>query len=326
VTTVVIGAALAARAGSGGGAWVRLSWVRGLQQLGLDVRFAEELGGEAADPAAVSWFEETTRRFGLEGRATLLHRGEAVAGPALDELLRLAPEAVLVNISGHLSLPELVRAFRRRVLVDLDPGFTQFWYEAGLAESRVAGHDVYFTVGERIGAPDCPIPTGDIEWHAIKPPVVLEDWPAIPPSGLDRFTTVASWRGPFGPIEHDGQTYGLKVHEFRRLIDLPRRSPQVFELALDIHPGDAEDLEALGEHGWRIVDPRAVAGVVSRLRAGIGSRVLGRPGDLRRHAQRLVFRPDDAVSGLGPAGARAGHGFCPHPADGRRPDRVPHPR
>jgi hypothetical protein len=267
VSTVVVGAALASRAGSGGGAWVRLSWVRGLEQLGLNVRFAEELGGEDADPAAVAWFGETTRRFGFEDRATLLHRGETVAGAPLEELLRLAPEATLVNISGHLTLPALVESFRRRVFVDLDPGFTQFWHEAGLADARVGGHDVYFTLAERIGAPDCPIPTAGIDWHPITPAVVLEDWPRIPPAGLDRFTTIAAWRGPFGPIERDGHTYGLKVHEFRKLIDLPRRSPQNFELALDIHPGDAGDLEALREHGWRLVDPRAVAGDPESFRA-----------------------------------------------------------
>jgi hypothetical protein len=267
VTTVVVGGALANRAGSGGGAWVRLSWVRGLEQLGLDVRFVEELGGAAADPDAVAWFERTTGRFGLEGRATLLHRGEAVAGPPVEELLHLAPEASLVNISGHLVLPALFEGFRRRVFVDLDPGFTQFWHEAGLPEARLAGHDVYFTIGERIGAPDCPIPTGGIEWHPIKPVVVLEDWPSVAPHGLDRFTTIGAWRGPFGPIERDGHIYGLKVHEFRKLIDLPQRAGHSFELALHIHPADAADLEALLDHGWRIVDPRTVAGDPESFRA-----------------------------------------------------------
>jgi hypothetical protein len=52
--------------------------------------------------------------------------------------------------------------------------------------------------------------------------------------------------------------FGLKVHEFRKFLELPRRSPYVFELALDIHPSDVKDLESLRRNGWRIVDPKQV--------------------------------------------------------------------
>jgi hypothetical protein len=60
---------------------------------------------------------------------------------------------------------------------------------------------------------------------------------------------------------------GLKVHEFRRFIDLPERSDQRFEIALDIHPADGADREALERAGWRIVNPRAVAGDPDAFRA-----------------------------------------------------------
>jgi hypothetical protein len=259
VTTVVVGGALANKAGSGGEAWVRMSWIRGFEQLGLAVRFVEELAGDAVDPVAVRWFTDVTSRFGLDGRATLLHGGDAIVGPSLGELETLAAEATLVNISGHVRSPRLLRAFRRRVMVDIDPGFTQFWHDEGLAGANVSGHDLYFTIGELIGRPGCPVPTGGIEWHAVKPPVVLGDWPATPGEELDRFTTIATWRGAFGPIEHEGRTYGVKAHEFRRFIELPQRSESAFEIALDIHPADDPDRHALAQHGWRIVDPRAVA-------------------------------------------------------------------
>jgi hypothetical protein len=267
MTTVVVGGALANKAGSAGEAWVRMSWVRGFQQLGLDVRFVEELAGEEIDPDAVSWFEEVTTRFGLDGQASLLHAGEAIVGPWLAELQAMAPEATLVNISGHVQTPTLMPAFRRRVMVDIDPGFTQFWHEEGLEGANVAGHDLYFTVGELIGTPECSIPTAGIEWHHVRPPVVLDDWPPMEPGGLDRFTTIANWRGPFGPIERGGRRYGLKVHEFRKVIELPHRSEESFEIALDIHPADSQDLDALRDHGWRIVDPRAVAGNPDAFRA-----------------------------------------------------------
>jgi hypothetical protein len=268
MTTVVVAGALANKAGSSGEAWVRMSWVRGLQRLDLDVWFAEELARPTRDdPAAQEWFRSVTGRFGLAGRASLLSEGDVVVGPTLDKLLDLAADATLVNISGHLTQPRLFRAFRQRVMVDIDPGFTQFWHHQGLAGANVEGHDLHFTIGELIGTPGCPIPTSGIEWRPVRQPVVLEDWPVAHSGDPDRFTTVGTWRGPFGPIEHDGRTYGLKVHEFRKLIALPRRSPHRFEIALDIHPADEADLAALRENGWRIAAPREVAADPDAFRA-----------------------------------------------------------
>jgi len=71
---------------------------------------------------------------------------------------------------------------------------------------------------------------------------------------------VATWRGPYGRVEHAGRTYGVKLDEFRKVLPLPRRSGHTFELALDVHPDEGRDLAALREHGWRLVDPREVAG------------------------------------------------------------------
>jgi hypothetical protein len=267
---VVVAGAVANKPGSAGEAWVRMSWVRGFERLGLDVRFVEEVSGEIED-AAVRWFDEIAARFGIAERATLLFGGEALRGPGVPELLEVAAESTLVNISGHLALPRLMRAFRRRVMVDIDPGFTQVWHAEGLPGARVKGHDLYFTVGELIGSPDCPIPTSGIDWKPVRPPVVLEDWPFVEPGRFDHFTTIANWRAPFGAVTWKGRTYPLKHHEFRKLIELPRRAAQEFEIALDIHPGDAGDLEALRRNRWRIVDPAAVARDPDTFRAYIQS-------------------------------------------------------
>src|SRR5206468_172396 len=147
-------------------------------------------------------------------------------------LRELASECTLVNHSGNLALPELFRAFRRRVFVDFDPGFTQFWHAAGEPGARVEGHDSHFTLGELIGTPECPIPTEGIDWRLVRQPVVLEDWPETGGGDPSRFTTIASWRPGFGPVEYGGRTYGLKVHEFRKFIELPQRSAHGFEIAL----------------------------------------------------------------------------------------------
>jgi hypothetical protein len=90
--------------------------------------------------------------------------------------------------------------------------------------------------------------------------VVLDEWPVVNGASGARFTTVGSWRGGYGPLHHDGRTYGQKAHEFRRFAGIPRRSKQTFEAALDIQPADHRDAELLRTNGWTLVDPRNVAG------------------------------------------------------------------
>jgi hypothetical protein len=277
--SLVVGGALANKAGNGGEAWVRLSWIRGFQQLGLDVWFVEELTSDQCVDAAgrrvvpdeavcVRFFRDVVQRFGLESRASLLVDGVPIVGPALADLGDLASQSTLVNISGHLAHPDLFRAFRRRALVDIDPGFTQIWHAQGMPGARVDDHDMHFTIGENIGTPGCPIPTGGVRWRPVRQPVVLDDWPACePPPERDRFTTVSSWRGPFGPVEHEGRRYGLKLHEFRKLVAIPEMSPHTFEIAVNIDPADGRDLATLHHHGWRTVDPARVAGAPETFRS-----------------------------------------------------------
>jgi hypothetical protein len=51
----------------------------------------------------------------------------------------------------------------------------------------------------------------------------------------------------------------LKVHEFRKFIELPRLTGDEFEIALAIEPGDWKDRDLLVANGWRLVEPAAVA-------------------------------------------------------------------
>jgi hypothetical protein len=270
MTTVLVSGAIANKLYNGGAAWTRLSWTLGFHELGCRVFFVEQIGRDTCvdDAGAVTTFERSANlayfrqimeRFGLAGSAALVYEGgEQVDGMAYAELLDVAASAdLLVNISGHLTLEPLLRRLRRKAYIDLDPGFTQFWDMADSDGPRLAGHDYYFTIGENIGVSGCPIPTGGIRWHPTRQPIVLEQWP-VTSGTLDRFTTVASWRGPYGPIQYDGRTYGLKVHEFRKFLALPKLTGQRFEIALDIYPADQPDRDALLQHGWRILAPRRV--------------------------------------------------------------------
>ena len=247
-STVVVAGALADKAGSGGEAWVRMSWVRGLARLGLDVWFVEDASSDAGEP----YFAEVVDFFGLAGRATLLIDGEVVRGP---DPYAVAPDATLVNISGNLAQARLLGSYRRRVFLDIDPGFTQVWAAQGLTDAHLAAHDVHVTIAENMGLPGCRVPDAGFRWHATRQPVVLDDWPVHALPAHPRFTTVSNWRPSYGPLQHDGHEYGLKVHEFRKVLALPERTRWPVELALSIHPGDDRDRTSLLEHGWTLTDP-----------------------------------------------------------------------
>jgi len=157
-------------------------------------------------------------------------------------------------MGGHLTIDVLKRAVGCRVYLDDDPGYTQFWHAAGDRSPRLEGHDHYATFGAHIGETSCPIPSGGINWIATVPPVVLAEWP-LAPTASRRFTTVGTWRGPYGPVEYKGRRYGQKVHEFRKVADLPRRVAAAFELALAIDPAETASLDLLAQGGWRVLDP-----------------------------------------------------------------------
>ena len=195
---VVVGGALANKAGNGGEAWVRLSYVLGLRGLGCDVGLVEEI--ERAEPAAVDYFRATTERYGLTDSSALV---DAVGAPVIGTPVQHAD--LLLNVSGNVRAESLLERFETTAYVDVDPGYTQIWHENGTLP--IPPHDVYFTIAENIGRPGCSIPTAGLEWRTTRPPVVLAEWPAVAGSH-SRFTTVATWRGPYGRVEHDGEPTG----------------------------------------------------------------------------------------------------------------------
>jgi hypothetical protein len=309
MTVVLVAGALANKPGNGGEAWVRLSWLLGLRALGVETWFVEQIdpatcrdaAGEPAPPASsvnVAWFERVTRRFGFAERAALIScDGPLLHGAPSEALHDAAARAdLLLNLSGNLTHDPLLRLPRRRAYLDLDPGYTQLWDRAGALGPALSRHEALLTVGLSIGADACRLPLYGRRWRPVPPPVLLDEWPAVPPvaddgdgaataadraaaadqattpaertaradrastPGARTFTTVASWRGGYGRVEHDGRLLGQKAHEFRRFATVPHDSGATFEAALDIHPADGADAARLADGGWRLVDPRAVAG------------------------------------------------------------------
>lgn len=269
--TIVVAGALAQRPFRGGHAWVFLQYLLGFRRLGWDVLFVDWLTAgmcvdgdgngpcPVRDSANLRYTHRVLDRFGLGDDFTLLDKDTGAAhGLSWREATeRTRRSALLINVMGYLDDEPLLRAAPARAFLDIDPGFGQMWSELGLADP-FAGHDAYVTVGEKIGDPDCTIPTCGLEWIATPQPVVLEHWPQSP-AGEGAFTSVGAWRGPYGPVEYEGATYGLRVHEFRRLATLPRLTGAPFEIALEISEAEGADLTLLRDQGWTLADPRVVA-------------------------------------------------------------------
>ena len=271
MSTVLVASVIATKCRNGGNARAVLNWVQGLRKLGVRTYYIEQIAPQSCtdnqgrtvpfeQSANAAYFEHVMREAGLEDRSTLIYDGgPRTCGLPYGDILDVAEDAdLLLNITGHLTLEPLMRRLRRKAYLDLDPGYTQFWHAEGNGGARLNGHDFHFTIGENIGTPECSIPTGGIRWRHTRQPIVLTADGCADSTWTGRFTTIASWRGAYGPVRYGETTFGLKVHEFRKFVALPQRTSATFEVALDIHAADRPDLDLLQGHGWRVVDPRCL--------------------------------------------------------------------
>lgn len=255
--TVVVCGALARRPGRGGHAWQFLQYLLGFRRLGYEPFFLDRL--EEDDPAGAAYLAGVMGRFGIDYELLL------PGGPRGEALDRLRESTLLLDVMGYLQDEELLAVAPLRVFLDTDPGYWQMWTALGLA-APFGQHDVYVTIGEHVGTAGCSVPTCGLDWVTTRQPVVLDEWSPDGAPADARFTGVGAWRGPYAPVEFEGRTYGQRAHQFRKFVDLPRRSGARFELALEIDPADARDLALLEESGWELVDPAQVAADVDAYR------------------------------------------------------------
>jgi hypothetical protein len=259
-----------------GSAWVRLQYVLGLEELGVESFWVDRLQSPVDPrkmPHSLAYlmkrFDRMANDFGFGDRYCVVYKnGERHFGMSEKQLTQLASEAdLLINVGGHLPEVSPLMQIPRRAYLDVDPGFTQIWMghhqsEVGPLLQYDVGvdrHNFFFTVGQNVGRPEFKIPTDGIEWHSIVPPVVLDLWPPHIDETCERFSTVADWRGSQAAIFED-ELYGGKRREFIRFLHLPKESQQRIELALFISPHDCEDLALLVGMQWQILDPCLYAG------------------------------------------------------------------
>jgi len=245
----------------GGHAWVFLNWLVGFQRLGFDVLFIDRTTPEmGVGTTSLAQFHSVMDHFGLANSYCIFGPdGKSAAGISKTSALAyLRRSLALLNFNGYLTDGALLDAAPVRVYVDIDPGFAQMWRELGLHDS-LSGHDLFVTIAENIARSGCAIPTCGLNWITTRQPVVLDLWPPHD-EPVSVFTSVGSWRGPFAPIEFGNRVYGLRVHEFRKFVTLPRLTARPFTAALDIHNNETADLKMLQDMGWHLVRPEQAVG------------------------------------------------------------------
>jgi len=271
-TPVFIGSGFVAKYPEGGGNfWVPLQYVFGLRACGVTAYWLELLPGSGdplSDNDRIAKFFLRVRRLGLGDCAAVLYMPEGRESdsrelrcpPGLSprELRMYMRDGVLLNLSN--SIPGQCRGdFALNVLYDIDPGMLQLW--ATQWDMGVGSHDLYFTIGQSIGTPQCQVPTLDVKWHPVWPVVYLPEWPRQSDEG-ERYTTITQWwNGNNGYDLIDGELYEHnKRTAFLEFVELPRLTGMELELAANVTPGEVEDRALLAENGWRLLQPHDVAG------------------------------------------------------------------
>jgi len=246
----------------GGHAWIDMQYLAGLRALGHEVYYLEDCGegswvynwdtGEVTTDLdyPAGYVHDCLDGIGL-GDRWIYRAGTSAGGMGQDEFVDVCSRADLLLIRAvplNLWRPEYFRP-RRRAFIDADPGFTQISLVQGKVDLlRTVEHsERLFTIGQRFGKADCPIPTAGREWVKTVAPVALEHWPVAVDGPATHFTAVMQWRG-FRDVVYDGIAYGQKDKEFPRFVDLPQRTPQQFRIALTGAPP-----EDLSRHGWEVV-------------------------------------------------------------------------
>ena len=323
----ILFAGIIARYPFGGVTWCSLMYLLGLRALGHEVFYIEDTGECVYDPVQNTRVDRPALRHQRTSTTRSSRSGSAIAGRSSTTTAAITAGApttcggsaadadLFINLSGGSWFwrDEYAR-IPRKAFIDSDPAFTQLaiakaepWYVEFFKR-----FDHLFTFGANIGTPASPVPTGDVH--------VAQDLAAGDAGRLgttarrrrrDRFTTVMTWQ-----IESFTDVGGNKDQEFVKFIDLPSRTPQRFELAIN-GPQTAAARARLGAR-W------------TRWRSRARSATTATSSSARRRSSASPSTPTCRLARAGSAIApsatwrRAGRRWCRTPAGPRtcRPARV----
>lgn len=252
----ILFAGIIARYPFGGVTWCSLMYMTGLRALGHEVFYIEDTGEAVYDPVlntrstdpsyGTTYIHNALEPFGLGDKWSFVNYDGTYHGQSAETVKAFCADADLfINLSGGSWFwrDEYAR-IPRSAFIDSDPAFTQLslakgepWYVEFFSR-----FNHLFTFGSNIGTPACSVPVGPFHWHKTWQPVTMGDW-ANTVQPLDRFSTVMTWK-----IESFTDVGGNKDQEFVKFIDLPSRTSQRFELAVN------GPQTLLRQHGWNTVD------------------------------------------------------------------------
>ncbi|MDR1989552.1 MAG: hypothetical protein LBQ09_04895 [Acidobacteriaceae bacterium] len=257
----ILFAGIIARYPFGGVTWCSLMYLLGLRALGHEVFYIEDTGECVYDPVlntvstdpvyGTTYIHNALAPFGLGDRWAFVNYDGTYHGQSAETVRAFCKDADLfINLSGGSWFwRDEYQKIPRSAFIDSDPAFTQLaiakaepWYVKFFEQ-----FDHLFTFGANIGTPASAIPVGHFRWHHTWQPVTLGDWRTTVPF-RDRFTTVMTWQ-----IESFADVGGNKDIEFLRVIDLPSRTQQPFELAIN------GPQSLLRQHGWSTVEAMQVS-------------------------------------------------------------------
>lgn len=246
----------------GGYLWIYLNWALGFRALGCEVIWLE--GVSPRTPAQrvqqqVAALKGRLKRYGLaDGLALCSWTGEALNGEMTAGCMSLgdAAEADLLLNQRYAAPSSIVGRFRRSALLDIDPGLLQIWMNRGWL--RVSRHDLYFTISEPVARATATIADTGVSWRHVPPCVSLEWWRPRSAQPGAAYTTLTHWYAGGGAAD-SGEAYADdKRSGFLPFLDLPARTRQPLELALDV-ASDPNIRSSLSECGWRVNDAYEVA-------------------------------------------------------------------
>jgi hypothetical protein len=266
-------------------AWQAMHYVLGLERLGYEAWYIEDGGANPYDPRRnsvvmdceynVSYVRQMMEQYGLGDRWAYWDAiNDVYHGLSRERVRELYRDSdALINLCGATRLRDEHMACPVRIMIDTDPVYEQIKYAKSdpAARAYLDAHTHFFTYGENIGSPDCPVPLSGIPWRPTRPPVIPELWPQDTRQP-EQFTTIATWENKGKNITYDGADYYWSKHvNFVRFLDIPKRAGRPFTMAM-LPPSDAVEAEVTA-NGWRVIDPRPVSASMEAYAAFIaGSR------------------------------------------------------
>jgi len=269
---IVLGNSTLAAYLEGGGHWSWfLQYPMALRAAGHQLLWLELLrssGNREQDLRVLRVFYDRLERYGLSRDCVVLLFNQSLDsqplevaeafGPGALQLGRWIADAdVLLNFACSIRQP-LLSLFRRRTLLDFDPGHLQV--SALTWDMNIQDHEALLTIGGRINAPSSEVPRLGLRWQTFEPMVYLPAWQVKAAAGHHApFTSITQWK--WEELHYNQQVLSVSKRDaYLKYLKLPKLVGRAMELAANIGTSDpADDARLLAEHGWRIVDPHRVA-------------------------------------------------------------------